>query len=124
MSIEEYFRHIASVIDNCPGVSSSSVTYDKRTEDIGFIRGEIWFPDESVLYFREFVQVQNPFERYMYVYHYQSSERNIIFRYDNTPHFPNLKTFPHHKHESNESNVIESSQPDLPSILEEILFQT
>ena len=31
-------------------------------------------------------------------YHFQDQQNNLIFRYDNTPHFPNLKTFPHHKH--------------------------
>ena len=33
-----------------------------------------------------------------YRYHFQDRDNNLIFRYDNTPHSPGLKTFPNHKH--------------------------
>jgi len=33
-----------------------------------------------------------------YRYHFQDEQNNLIFRYDNTPHFPGLENFPHHKH--------------------------
>jgi len=33
-----------------------------------------------------------------YRYHFQDDQNNLIFRYDNTPHFPGLENFPHHKH--------------------------
>ncbi|WP_353737734.1 MULTISPECIES: toxin TumE [Microcystis] len=33
-----------------------------------------------------------------YRYHFQDEQNNLVFRYDSTPHFPNLSTFPHHKH--------------------------
>ena len=29
-----------------------------------------------------------------YRYHFQDRENNLVFRYDNTPHFPDLKSFP------------------------------
>ncbi len=90
MLIEDYFRQLAEIVDKCTGVQSSSVTYDKRSSYVGFIRGSIWFSDCSVLHLREFVNVQHGIERYMYAYQYQNSSNSIIFRYDNTPHFPNL----------------------------------
>ncbi len=37
-----------------------------------------------------------------YRYHFQDKQNNLIFRYDNAPHFPNLDSFPHHKHLKNE----------------------
>jgi len=33
-----------------------------------------------------------------YRYHCQDAQNRLIFRYDNTPHFPDLPSFPHHKH--------------------------
>ena len=33
-----------------------------------------------------------------YRYHFQDEQNNLIFRYDNTPHFPELDNSPHHKH--------------------------
>lgn len=33
-----------------------------------------------------------------YRYHCQNGQNILLFRYDNAPHFPDLATFPHHKH--------------------------
>ena len=38
-------------------VQSSSMTYDKRGTHEGYIRGELYFVDASVLHVREFVAV-------------------------------------------------------------------
>jgi len=118
--IEDYFRQVATLITNAGIIHSSSITYDKRSTYVGFIRGDIYFLDGSLLHLREFVNVQHGIERYMYAYHYQRPDGTLVFRYDNTPHFPALPTFPHHKHEGSESNVVSASPPDLQAILTEI----
>ena len=120
MLIKEYFQEIADIINNHPAVQSASVEYDKRSGHIGFIRGSLWFFNKSVLHFREYADVQNDIVLYMYAYQYQNAENIMIFRYDNTPHFPSLHTFPHHKHDGSESNVISAIQPNLTSVLYEI----
>ena len=118
--IEDYFRQIATLIATASIIHSSSITYDKRSTSIGFIRGEISFLDGSQLHLREFVNVERGTERYMYVYHYQRPDGTLVFRYDNTPHFPTLPTFPHHKHEASEANVVAAAPPDLQAVLTEI----
>ena len=118
--IEDYFRHIASCIASADIVHSSSITYDKRSSDVGFIRGNIYFLDGSLLHLREFIHVQHGIERYMYVYQYQSRTGVFVFRYDNTPHFPALSTFPHYKHDGSEINVMAALPPDLPAMLAEV----
>jgi hypothetical protein len=72
------------------------------------------------LHLREFVNVQRGIDRYMYAYHYQRPDGTLVFRYDNTPHFSALPTFPHHKHEGTESTVLPATPPDLQAILAEI----
>jgi hypothetical protein len=118
--IEDYFRQVETLIANAGIIHSSSVTYDKRSTSIGFIRGDIYFLDGSLLHLREFVNVEHGVERFMYAYHYQRPDGTLIFRYDNAPHFPALPTFPHHKHERSAADVSAASQPDLQSVLSEI----
>jgi hypothetical protein len=52
-----------------------------------------------------------------YRYHFQDQQNNLIFRYDNTPHFPDLKSFPHHKHVKNK--VEESDEPLILYVIKE-----
>jgi hypothetical protein len=46
-----------------------------------------------------------------YRYHFQDENNKVIFRYDSTPHFPDLSTFPHHKHLTD--TVIAADQPNI-----------
>ncbi|NJN22156.1 MAG: hypothetical protein HC812_14430 [Leptolyngbya sp. RL_3_1] len=55
-----------------------------------------------------------------YRYHCQDDQNRLLFRYDSTPHFPQLPTFPHHKHLPTET--ISSPQPDLLQVITEARF--
>ena len=59
------------------------------------------------------------FKRLNYRYHFQDSQNNLIFRYDNTPHFPDLENFPHHKHLTND--VVSSNEPSVTRVIEETI---
>ncbi len=118
--IEDYFLEVAALIKAEVSIEGTSMAYDKRTPHIGFISGRLYFADGSVLHLREYVNVQNDIERYMYVYQYQDREGGLIFRYDNSPHFPQLATFPNHKHDGSESDVINAGPARLTTVLSEI----
>jgi hypothetical protein len=118
--IEDCFRWIETLVANASIVRFFNITYDKRSTYIGFIRGSIYFLDGSLLHLREFVDVEYGSERYMYAYHYQRSDGALVFRYDNTPHFPHLPTFPHHKHEGSEAHVVAAGPVDLETVFAEI----
>lgn len=122
MRIEEYFRHIQKIVDSCPVIQLSRITFEKRSTYEGFIRGEIYFVDGSVLHLREFLGVEMAEDRLMYVYQYITASKKLVFRYDNTGHHKKLRlpTYPHHKHQGCEDNVIPSTAPDLASVLDEI----
>ena len=112
------------MIEVCPIVQSSNVTYDKRARHEGYIRGELYFIDDSVLHMREFVDVEYGIDRFTYVYQYMDAEQALVFRYDNTGHHKklNLPTYPHHKHEGSEETVVASSAPSLADVLNEIMM--
>ena len=120
MTLDDYFRLVDGLLSNLDIAYARQVSYDKRSHDTGFVRGQIIFVDGSVLHLREFVAVEQQIERYTYAYHYQRSDGSLIFRYDRTPHFPYLPNFPHHKHVHVETNVISASEPDLFSVIDEI----
>jgi len=122
LRIERYFAQVQSVIEACPVVQTFNVTYDKRSTYEGFIHGEIIFVDDSLLHLREFVDVETDIDRLTYVYQYMTAAQTLVFRYDNTGHHRklNLSTYPHHKHDNSEANVIVSSALDLADVLREI----
>ena len=122
LQIEAYFEQIQKIIDDCPVIQSSNMTYDKRGTHEGFLRGEISFADESILHLREFVDVETSIDRLTYVYQYMNPAKKLVFRYDNTGHGKksNIPTHPHHKHEGSEDNIASSLAPDLAAVLNEI----
>jgi Family of unknown function (DUF6516) len=52
-----------------------------------------------------------------YRYHCQDVQNRLLFRYDNTPHFPALSSFPHHKHLPDD--VIVSAKPTIFHVIKE-----
>ncbi len=122
MRVEDYFREIQGIIDSHPFVHLSDISYKKRGRCEGFIRGELYLVDGSVLHLREFVDVEFAPDRLMYAYQYIDSSGRLVFRYDNTGHHKKLglPTYPHHKHHGGEENVIASMAPMLSDVLREI----
>jgi hypothetical protein len=122
LRIEAYFQQLREAIEACPIVHSFNVTYDKRGSHEGFIHGEVYFVDGSMLHLREFVDAEIDVDRLTYVYQYMNPAKKLVFRYDNTGHHKklNLPTYPHHKHEGSEHNIVASPAPDLTVVLSEI----
>lgn len=122
MLIEDYFKQIQFLIQSSELIQSFKIEEDKRGLYEGFLKGKINFKDNSLLHFREFVYVEISIDRKMYSYQYMDSKNNLIFRYDNTEHHRklNLPTFPHHKHDRSENNVIQSNAPFLAEVLKEV----
>ncbi len=52
-----------------------------------------------------------------YRYHCQDVQNRLLFCYDNTPHFPKLTSFPHHKHLPDD--VIASVKPTIFQVIKE-----
>jgi hypothetical protein len=120
--IEDYFQQIQLLIESSEIVQLFHLEREKRGMYEGLIRGKLDFKDNSSLHLREFVYVEISIDRKMYSYQYMNSDNNLIFRYDNTEHHRklNLPTFPHHKHDRSEDNVVKSDAPFLAEVLTEV----
>ncbi|MBS1258394.1 MAG: hypothetical protein MAG551_01453 [Candidatus Scalindua arabica] len=91
-------------------IISFDLTNDLRTEKIGLVKGYVVFSDESILYFTEYLDVRYKIDKLSYSFHYQNKDGELIFRYDNSKHKPEL-TFYNHKHLRN-GTISESFQPN------------
>jgi hypothetical protein len=85
----------------------------------GLIEGRLRFWDESLLEFVEVLQAKGiVLVKTNYTYHYQNADIELIFRYDNAPHHPEVATFPHHKH--TKTAIETATPPHLGDVLKEI----
>lgn len=91
---------------------------DTRSNYLAFIQGKLEFRDGSCLFFKEFVDLQETLEKLSYSFHYQNRENNLIFRYDNAKHKPDLG-YSNHKHIK--QKIIPSTIPKLDEIITEII---
>lgn len=77
------------------------------------------FYDGSLLQATEALMVQEyVIVKGRYSYHYQDAGGQLVFRYDNAPHFPALAGFPEHKHL--DDRVLPAPAPDLSEVLRQI----
>ena len=92
--------------------------FDRDGPNLRF-RGQVTFYDHTVLFIRQVVLGEVTFK---YAYHWQDREGNLICRWDNSAHWPEIATYPHHKHVvfKNEIVVKESRGGNLDQVFEEI----
>lgn len=106
-------------------VEIEQLTFNSRSNKHGSIMGRIKFHDGSLLEFGETVVRQNrQIIKRRYAYHYQNAVGDLVFRYDNAPHYPDVATYPHHKHVG--TAVEPTQEPNLSEVfleIEQLLFE-
>lgn len=82
--------------DYAPLISSWSIKCREIEDDLDHIHLIINFNDLSIL---------SVFEKYFldtgnlrYGYHWRTSENKTLYRWDNSPYFPDFSTYPFHRH--------------------------
>ncbi len=120
--ITNYINIIKDIIDDTPFILSSNLEYENRGGVALYLRGNILFEDFSELFFKEFISYASGTQpdKLAYSYHYQNSQIELIFRYDNAEHHPEIPTFPHHKH-LDKDEIISCQPASLNSVMLEII---
>lgn len=117
--INSYLHRLYDSIVSRGYIEIEQLIVDNRSSQRGTIRGRLKFHDGSLLDFGEVLISQNrQIVKLRYAYHYQDASGNLLFRYDNAPHYPNIPTHPHHKHVG--STVEPAPAPDLNDVLHEV----
>lgn len=116
-SLKRYFAKIEAAVAR---LSAYTENYAEEilTAERANLRIRLRFENGGLLEISEALVVENgAVETLGYRYHLQGVGGELVFRYDNTPHFPGLTSFPHYKHLHD--SVIASYQPELPDVLQE-----
>ncbi|MBK1987950.1 hypothetical protein A0J48_010425 [Sphaerospermopsis aphanizomenoides BCCUSP55] len=83
------------------------------------LRIRLRFNQTHLLEINEAIVIANNQLQFLdYRYHFQDANNHLVFRYDSTPHFPNLANFPYHKHLP--EDVIAAEKPEISEVLEEV----
>ena len=122
MTIVEYLDDIKECLLTSPVVSSFHVIRERDTLTDGHLRARLTLTDGSHLEFSEYVQRSTAGQVNVatYSYHWASTHGDLIRRWDNTPHFPDLPGFPHHIHNGHTGKVSPGQPVSIFVVLEEV----
>jgi hypothetical protein len=110
-----YLQELEASIGSLRGCYVETYEEEFLTPERVNLRIRVRFYNGYLLEINESVVHRERLEHLGYRYHFQDKNNELIFRYDNTPHFPGLPGFPHHKHHP---AGVEPS--DSPSVLKSI----
>ena len=118
--IQKFVSDIEKSIDSSSIVLSSNIQkYFGPDEKAVYVKGSITIIDSSILEIAIFAfEFRGSLSIDKYRLHYMDNAGQILFRYDNSPHHPEMKTHPHHKHTLDK--IVPSKMPSLRDILNEI----
>lgn len=122
MTITEYFDSVKERLLTDSLVKTFHILRERTTSLDGYLRARVVLTGNSQLEFAEYAQHRpdEQIEVVTYSYHWADAEDNLIRRWDNTPHFPDLSGFPHHIHEG-PADVVRPGEPtNIFAILDEI----
>lgn len=105
---------ISRLLEEAPVVKEYQVLDYRKWQDGFYYKVAVTLKDDTLLYAREY---NDPDER-NYSYHWQDPSEQLIIRWDNAPHHPDILTHPHHKHTP--IGVSESQEITLEEVLTKI----
>ena len=120
--LKDYSDAVEQAILSCDRVYVERYTEEILTPERVNLRLRLRFDKGYLLEIHEAVIIaRQDLVHLDYRYHCQDEQNRLVFRYDSTPHFPNLASFPHHKHLPD--SVIISERPDISYVVQEVMAQ-
>lgn len=121
MQAIDHFSEIQSLIRSSIFVENVDVEYDVKSRSIGIVHGMLGLIDGSTLQFMELINIKRDKVIHLkYRFHLMNVNDEMVFRYDNSPHHPEITTYPHHKHVKGEKVPRRSKEVGLRDVLLEI----
>jgi hypothetical protein len=121
MFLNQYQNNFVAIIQKYVEISwiiSFDFSVDSRSNYIGVIRDNLEFLDNSFLFFKEYIDLQDSIEKLPYSFHYQNQDNSLIFRYDNAKHKPDLG-YTNHQHIKDK--IVPSAIPNIEQVIIEII---
>lgn len=122
MTIEAYLAEIKERFVSDPIIIHFYVIRERSTLVDGHIRARLELSDSSQLEFSEYMQRSSAGEIAVitYSYHWANANNELIKRWDNAPHFPDLSGFPDHIHDGATGEVTSGQSMSIFAVLDEI----
>ena len=117
--ISRYFKEIESEVQKMENAYIERYEEEILTAHRANLRIRIRFVSGNLLELNEAVSVEDRNLKHLgYRYHFQDVKNNLVFRYDNAPHFPEIDSFPHHKHLPDTVRSLE--KPSIIDVIKEV----
>ena len=122
MTIDEYLDAVKERLLTDRVVSSLHIIRERITTMDGHLRARLTLSDDSQIEFSEYVQrsLEGDILVITYRYHWADASGNLIQRWDNTPHHPDLPGFPHHVHIERPDRVSSGRPMSILAVLDEV----
>ncbi|MBD2527925.1 MULTISPECIES: toxin TumE [unclassified Nostoc] len=116
--LSDYLNQVEQAIVQCPNLYVERYEEEILTSLRANLRIRLRLAQTHLLEINEAIVITDNQLKFLdYRYHFQDERNCLVFRYDSTPHFPDISTFPHHKHLPND--VISSQKPEIIQVLKE-----
>ncbi len=122
MTIAEYLESVKERLLFDPLIKKFEILRERMTLNDGYLRVKATLSDGGFLEWAEYVQhnAQREIEIITYSYHWADVNAELVMRWDNTPHFPDLPGFPHHIHDGKAKTVYPGVAVNIFEVLDEI----
>jgi len=122
MTIDAYLEAMKERFVTDPLVTHFQVIRERSTLMDGYLRARLTLADGSQFEFSEYMQRSSDgaIAVITYSYHWADATHELIARWDNTPHFPDLPGFPDHMHDGATGEVTPGHPMSIFTVLDEI----
>ncbi len=126
MTPVEYLDLVRERLLTDPVVARFHIRRERSTLTDAHIRVRMDLSGGDSLEFSEYVErtLEGKIEVRVYSYHWADADGNLIRRWDNTPHFPDLAGFPHHIHDGRTGLVAPGRPMNIFAVLDTMQQQT
>jgi len=119
-TLSNYLVEVEAALQSLKNCHFEKYEEETLTSSRANLRIRIRFSKDHLLELNEAVTIESGKLKHLsYRYHFQDKDNQLIFRYDNTPHFSNLRTYPHHKHLPNK--VTAADKPLITEVIQEVV---
>ena len=116
--LSKYLREVEATVRKVEGVYVERYEEEIVAANRVNLRIRVRFQNGYMLELNEAVIGEDGQPRHLgYRYHFQDEQNNLVFRYDNTPHFSGLDNFPYHKHLPDK--VADAVKPSIVKVIKE-----
>jgi hypothetical protein len=120
LNARTYYVGLLDAIHAAPHVIASEIRFEDIDVNECYVRGILTLLEGFALHIAEYIITEPVLNRVKYRYHLQTANGQLICRWDNVPHHPNIATFPYHRHD-NDGYVYPSPAMSIPDVLDAAL---